>query len=655
MTRYFANFGLPLLGKELIEQAARKRTYVLRAVYAALLFFSSYLFFYEIMQVGSASPLAVLGRGREMYAALVGLQFAGVYLFMPAMTCGVLTQEKERASLQLLFLTRLGPWTILFEKLLGRVVPMLGFLLLSLPMLGIAYMLGGVSREYLWTGVWMLVLATVQMGTLALMCSAFFRTTVGAFVASYMLAFLLFFGPYFAWMILYLLALLLHINVDHLMQSLFGSGGQGVFFFLMFPFFTPPFFFGATVMPGGIGTLAMAAHALINLAVSGGFLVMARQFLVSRAFLPPRNLVLDFFKLLDRGREAPKSRIGGAAARIVPTDDALLPADEPIAWRETTKRVLGRSRYVVRILLFIEAPLVLFCLLLAASVRYSRDMEFVVGVLMAMTIFVLWLLAVLIVSVMSASLIAGERSHETLDVLCTTPISGREIVLQKFRGVGRIILVALVPLFTVALFQAWWKGSNVNRYPNYNGPSNFSAPMYLSCVALAAGIYLPLVAWLSLLIGLKVRTQARAMIGSMGAIVGWCVAPFIFCVMPLAILFPFARPEHDLSTWSVLLSPASIIFINEFDGLNDFSKDAPWLPVVLNFAAYGFLLFLTRRLCLVNADRWLGRTADVTASIPRHAGPFPTFQRWLGMMESLSENETGESGAKVNEKTQRDT
>src|SRR5262249_27072021 len=31
MTRKLANFGLPLLAKELIEQAARKRTYVIRA------------------------------------------------------------------------------------------------------------------------------------------------------------------------------------------------------------------------------------------------------------------------------------------------------------------------------------------------------------------------------------------------------------------------------------------------------------------------------------------------------------------------------------------------------------------------------------------------------------------------------------------------
>src|SRR6516165_7193237 len=180
MTRWTPSLGLPLLAKELLEQAARKRTYIVRAVYAALLFSSAYLFFYETLQVGVASPLAVLGRGREMLRTLIGLQFAGIYAVMPAITCGVLTQEKERASLQLLFLTRLGPWTILFEKLLSRVVPMLGFLLLSLPLLAFAYTLGGVSLESLGAGVWMLLLAMIQMGTLALACSAWFRSTGGA-------------------------------------------------------------------------------------------------------------------------------------------------------------------------------------------------------------------------------------------------------------------------------------------------------------------------------------------------------------------------------------------------------------------------------------------------------------------------------------------
>ncbi len=197
LVHHIAHAGLPLLAKELTEQAARRRTFVIRVVYATILFLTASLFFYETLSVAGASPLAVLGRGKNMFAVLVGLQFAGIYFFMPAMTCSVITQEKERASLQLLFLTRLGPWTILFEKLLGRMVPMGCFLLLSLPLLGFAYTLGGVSREMLWKGTWLLSLATIQMGTLALMCSAFFRTTVGAFMASYLIAFLMFFGPYF--------------------------------------------------------------------------------------------------------------------------------------------------------------------------------------------------------------------------------------------------------------------------------------------------------------------------------------------------------------------------------------------------------------------------------------------------------------------------
>src|SRR5438046_1703481 len=160
MKQLLARFGLPLLARELTEQAARKRTYVIRAAYASLLMVAAYLVFHKTLRVATASPLAVLGRGRDLFTTLMALQFAGIYFLMPAMTCGVLTMEKERASLQLLFLTRLGPWTILFEKLLSRLVPMLGFLILSLPLLAFAYTLGGISPGHLCAGVWILVLAT---------------------------------------------------------------------------------------------------------------------------------------------------------------------------------------------------------------------------------------------------------------------------------------------------------------------------------------------------------------------------------------------------------------------------------------------------------------------------------------------------------------
>ena len=63
-------------------------------------------------------------------------------------------------------------------------------------------------------------------------------------------------------------------------------------------------------------------------------------------------------------------------------------------------------------------------------------------------LFFMWAMAVMIVAVQSSSLIAGERSHQTLDVLCTTPLAGRDILLQKITGVRRLMILLWFPMLT---------------------------------------------------------------------------------------------------------------------------------------------------------------------------------------------------------------
>lgn len=584
----FRTYGLPLLAKELIEQAARKRTYVVRVVYAVLLFFAAYLCFYSTFQAAALSPFGALGRGRQLYVALVFLQYAGIYFFMPAMTCGAITQEKQAGSLQLLFLTKLGPWTILFEKLLSRLAAMLVFLFLSLPLLAFAYSLGGISTELLWTGVAMLVLATIQMGTLALACSAFFRTTVGAFIASYAFAFLMFFGPWIVWMALYLVGTLCGIDVDKAIGQTVANS-PALLMIGGFPFFGPASFLLITELPGfGTGWSTLAGHAAIILTVSGIFLVLARVFLVSRA-----SLTASTFRLGSLGFARRQRRLNSAAhspgASVAAIAPIALPDLEPVAWREL-KRSWGRMRPM----LVVEGPLLIFCGLLATS-----DSRWAVGFVVALLQLMLWAMAVLVVAVQSSSLIAGERSQQTLDVLCTTPISGREIVLQKFRGVRQLILVLLVPFVTLFLFEARWHDLSFNQY----GYRPFTTPLYLTCSALSVGVYLPMIAWLSLAIGLKVRSQVRAMIGTVGAIAAWCVLPIVFIAIPLTISL---RGDDKIFMTSSLLSPASIVFMNEANALREF--DEPWLAMLLNFGVYGAMLVFFRRLCLTHADRWLGRS-----------------------------------------------
>ena len=135
--RLLRMFELPLLAKELNEQAARKRTYFMRFAYASLLFAAACgLFYGNFLQEGGGSA-GGLGQGRRMFEHLVNLQFWSIYLLLPAVSCGCLTIEKERNSLGLLLITSLSPWQIVFQKLLGRVVPMLTFVLLSFPLMAV--------------------------------------------------------------------------------------------------------------------------------------------------------------------------------------------------------------------------------------------------------------------------------------------------------------------------------------------------------------------------------------------------------------------------------------------------------------------------------------------------------------------------------------
>jgi hypothetical protein len=599
-----SRLGLPLLGKELIEQAARKRTYIVRVLYAALLFLAAYLFFYETLRGNAAGSLAVLGRGRNMFETLVGLQFAGIYIFMPAMTCSVLTQEKERASLQLLFLTRLGPWAILFEKLASRLVPMIGFLLLSLPLLAFAYTLGGISPEYLTTGVWMLCLATLQMGTLALACSAFLRTTMGAFIWSYLLMAIMFFGPGLMWLILYSLT-------GSALNDLAVQWGLDMptMRTLVFPFFGA-MAFSASGRVGASVLSPIVVHSILVVGASATFLLAARMCVVRRAFLPQRNVMLNVFKVLDRIflrlNNNPLTR-----GFVFVGDTAPLPGDEPLAWRETAKRSLGKARYLLRIFIALEVPVAVLCTLLIVSESDARPLS--------PLLILVWIVAGLMVAAQSASLIAGERSHQTLDVLCTTPLAGREIVRQKFRAVRRLMLVLFIPFATIFGFEAAMKWNMPVGWGAWANNRQFSLPLYLACALLSVGIYLPLLAWLSFFIGLKVRTQARAISGAMAVLVAWCVVPPIFIRLPLSIL---AGPGSNW--WSadfvlqlpMLASPLTIVVANEESFAFEFGG-APWVAVILNFVTYGAILLFVRWICLKNVDRLLGRTENKWPDVDR--------------------------------------
>jgi len=578
MTALLRLFSFPLLAKELTEAAARRRTYVLRVVYGVLLFAVFAMISPRWVWHGSVDPFSVMGRGRGMFTSLLALQFFGIALFLPAMMCGRIAEEKERDSLMLLFLTDLRPWSIVLQKYLGGLVPMLSFLLLAMPLTAVAYAFGGVTTQALGTGLYVLLLACLQVGALALMCSAWCRTTVAALVSTYLLAVAFYLGP------ICLLALVRIVTFQDL-----ESYPDDIIFSHV-----PLVLLGRSgLTPGAV--LLRSTPILLSIVV---FLLLARVFLVRRAFAPASTFFVRQFRRLD-GVMHLANRFTGH--RLLLREGRTLPDDDPIAWREMTRKALGKVHYLVRILVVIEVPIVGICALASVEEYIGQS------IMLSVTAAIVGTLAVLALSVQAANTIVSERVQQTLEVLLTTPLTAREIVAQKARVLRRFMLVLAIPLLTIFGSESYLEWGLTRRYGEKDGPA-----VYLICVLLTVGIYLPLVSWLSLWIGLKMRTRFKAILTALAVVVAWCVVPLIGAAFVGDLdLFAYEFRNKVVGVL-LLLSPLAVPGANELSSLHQVegfrgTPGVAWLLLAGNFTFYGALLFLIRRRALTRADHYLRR------------------------------------------------
>ncbi|MBW3539617.1 MAG: ABC transporter permease [Planctomycetes bacterium] len=546
MQRLFARIGFPLLAKELTEQAAQRRTYVIRVLYALALFVGAWILFQDILGTGRQGAFGVLGQGREMFVAIVTLEFIGIYLFVPAMSAGVIAIEKERNSLSTLLLTRLSPMTIVLEKFLGRLVPTFTFLLLSLPLIAFTYTLGGVTQGEFWAAAILLVLSGMQVAALAVMCSSFARTAAGAFIGTYLL---------------------------------------GVFVHFLLPPCSGWYQFQRISRDAS----AFSGFTIVSLFTTCGFLAAARVFLVERAFLEPRNVLLEIFKGVDRFFTDLNKVTGGIE---LVKDRETLPEDKPITWRETRKKSLGTVRYLFRVLAAVETPLLFILVAAAGGVTNMRVS--VAGNLL----YVLWVLAIALVAVKATSVIASEKSSQTWDLLRVLPLSGREILMQKLSGVRRLIGVLSIPFLTIFAFEWYWAAS----LSTYGEHTNF---VYLAASAASVYLYLGVATWGSFWIGVKLRSQTRAIVASL-AVVSLVAALPALAGMPGPHHVDPQSADTAFLLWGIF-SPSyfvSLLVTRQFHG---------WI-VAGNLAFYALVWLGLRTFCLRRADRLLDRAEALGAT-----------------------------------------
>lgn len=110
--------------------------------------------------------------GQGLYSLVLGLSLLEIAVLTPTLNASTLGGERDRQTIDLLMITPLSPLQVIVGKL---VAPCLFLLLLSvatLPLIGIAFLIGGVELRDLLVGLALLVLTTIAYGTVGIWMAA---------------------------------------------------------------------------------------------------------------------------------------------------------------------------------------------------------------------------------------------------------------------------------------------------------------------------------------------------------------------------------------------------------------------------------------------------------------------------------------------------
>lgn len=572
-----SRFGLPLLTREMLQRAQRRSTYIVRmAAAAGLTAIAMVVLPEQWWRRGQyQNAFAFLGGGRELLEAVVNTLFIGIYGLLPLLSCGAITEERERNSFDLLLLTRLGPWTIVFEKILSRLVLMATLVLLSLPILAFAYSLGGVDDWMLLATAWLLFLASFHVIALSILASTFCRSTIAAYLLTCVLGILVILTP---------------LLIDEF--GIMRISNEEVMF--------PPMIFEGMARFWNLSVLNLIEFTLPLILVSLLTVALSRFFLTRALALHGAGRTKWILSRLDAClcwclsfvRRSPQTLSSGRP----------LPDDRPLLWKEQFSGMLSSVRYR-RYVSTVATLLVLYGCWLVTRERRIADEE------LALVYFLTTGFVAMAVVVRSATLFSNERSRQTLNLLLTTPMSNRQLLLDKVGGINRMIAVFAVPLLAMLLCdglikELLWDGMYRSQWGTYSGYGH-SFWFELISQLTTIWIYLQILVWLPVLVGLKVRKPIAAMVVSLATVMVWVIVPLF--VTLILIELSGSRANRDNPVIMLLLtSPGPYLLLSHFGNLRELWASPPVL-FAINTLIYGGAILGLRALCFRKVGKLLQR------------------------------------------------
>ena len=534
----------PLLRKELTEQANRKRTYFFRVAMLMIMSISLIIFLLSSLWNINTSGynIYIMQKISDRIFMLTTVCLClSVIVVLPLSMASSITAEKERNSLELLLLTSMKPWTIIFQKYIGTIIPILMFLFLSLPILAVAYSFGGFDFFKMKQLILEFFILIFYIGAWSIFWSSFCRTTTSAMILSY---------------------------CSVALTGILFWGLQPSLFFSRYPSY-PPVNINEYLITWGIiqGILVVILLPLSVLCLK------------KRINIRKKSRILSLFNKLDAFWQKANSLLGGV--ELIKSENYHLPGKDPIKWYEKYKRPTGRLHYLFRLFVMVSTPT-----LFVAVVCCLTPGLYYIGYILS------WLFLGVVVMILlfkASAIINNERMDQTLDVLMTTCVSPKHFIMQKMKTLFKLRLALTIPVLLMACL------SHSMESIGYNSYSRIQPLDTIYFFFIFATVHISFIIWLSCWAGLKFRKYHQALLVVFISLIAWFFLPCLIC---------FFKLDHDLIIAGIDIMQ-TLSFISPITLFLIYRGDFLYSSLLVSSTIILILYMIFRFLSIRNADSYL--------------------------------------------------
>jgi ABC-type transport system involved in multi-copper enzyme maturation permease subunit len=412
----------PIFERDLRVSGRRRRTFILRFVYLAMLgWFVAMAWLVMVtvpaLMTGSSGRYAqeMADAGIVLTEFIIWFQFIALPLLAIIMLSTSISEEVRRRTLGVLMTTPISSADIVLGKFLGKMVQLGLLLAISVPLLAVVRVLGGVTLEFVLAGTCITLTMTMLSGALSELISVGGRAMPLVVLATI--------G---AMLMLFLVAPLV------VMFSL-GRGPRAAEVISIINPFTALSDVTQAMQTAGVAGYGWVLHCLVMLGLTAAALAMA-------AVRVRRAAMLQLIGGADGGRHG-----GAADGRIRPVRGS------PVAWRESRGRIYkNRIHGVIGTGLGLVMLCVTYCVVAA---RGSGATGLDAVSVQAAYVWVLMIYGMLHTAVAAPSAVTAEKESGTWPILLITPLEDFAVVFGKAVGALRSSIAGWIPLaFHMVLF-----------------------------------------------------------------------------------------------------------------------------------------------------------------------------------------------------------